>query len=56
VNFILGASGLIGTAMTNLIEKKELTFVPKNDYMSWNSPENLRCFVKKMSITEQDTF
>ena len=56
MNFILGASGLIGTAMTNLIEKKELTFVPKNEYMSWSSPENLRCFVEKMSITEQDTF
>ena len=56
MNYVLGASGLVGTAMVEQICEQNLVSVLRNEYISWSSTERLKEFLLDMKITERDTF
>jgi nucleoside-diphosphate-sugar epimerase len=55
MNYILGASGTIGTAIGELLEDENAVIVPRNQYLEWVHPPTLLEFLAKSKVSSADT-
>jgi nucleoside-diphosphate-sugar epimerase len=56
MNYILGASGLIGTAIVRELDKQALKVVPRNEYENWVDPARFFSFLTENQVNSGDTF
>jgi nucleoside-diphosphate-sugar epimerase len=56
MNFVLGASGQIGTAILENLKACKVKVVPRSQYESWNTFDHISKFVDMHKINSGDTF
>jgi nucleoside-diphosphate-sugar epimerase len=56
MNYILGSSGLIGTAIVRELDNQDLKVVPRNEYENWINPAHFQSFLDKNQVNSGDTF
>ncbi len=56
MNYILGASGLIGSAITAQFNDAECKIIPRSRYETWCDPDEIELFFKLNSVSDADTF
>lgn len=56
MNYVLGSSGLIGTAIVGELDKQSLKIVPRNEYENWVDPARFVSFLIENQVNSDDTF
>ena len=56
MNYILGSSGLIGTAIVRELDKQTLKVVPRHEYENWVDPDHFISFLIENEVKPGDTF
>jgi nucleoside-diphosphate-sugar epimerase len=56
MNYILGSSGLIGTAIVQELEKQNVKVVPRNEYENWIEPAHFMSFLIENQVNSYDSF
>jgi nucleoside-diphosphate-sugar epimerase len=56
MNYILGASGLIGSAITSNLSGPECRIVPRSEYEKWGNLDEIQLFMESNSVSARDTF
>ena len=56
MNYILGASGLIGSAIAAQFNNDEFQIIPRSQYKTWGDPDEIELFLKFNSVSDADTF
>jgi nucleoside-diphosphate-sugar epimerase len=56
MNYILGSSGLLGTAIIRQLGKQNMKVVPRNEYENWIRPEHIVTFLSENQVNSRDSF
>ena len=56
MNYILGASGLIGSAIASNLSGPECRIVPRSEYEKWGNLDEIQLFMESNSVSARDTF
>jgi nucleoside-diphosphate-sugar epimerase len=56
VNYILGASGLIGSAITSNLSGPACRIVPRSEYKKWGNLDEIQLFMESNLVSARDTF
>jgi len=56
MNYILGSSGLIGTAIVQELDKQSLKVVPRNEYENWVDSPRFISFLNENQVNSGDSF
>ena len=56
MNYILGSSGLIGTAIIRELDEQNSIVVPRNEYENWIKPDRIRTFLRENQVNASDSF
>jgi len=56
MNYILGASGLIGSAIAAQFDSDKCKIIPRSKYETWGDSDEIEFFLKFNSVSDADTF